>query len=171
MKLITRLLKLLHSFSHLIRSRKIKTVPQSDALSPSRIKVSPGIHNCAPNALAKVMPSLSSDGIIKGFFECCDKWPYGGVTNKEFNITLRHLGIFNQFEYDDNKKIKVLNFLSRKDTFIILLYGHFTVIKAGKVDDNHTVRYHDQVYCSWKLINKSKKEQKIISSLFHKDKN
>lgn len=118
-------------------------------------KLQKGKHNCAPMALAEVMPNLSADRILQGFSECCDKWPYGGVTNKEFNITLRHLDLFEKFKYDDSDKRIMKHFLCRRnEVFILLILGHFTVVRNGKIYDNviYTKCINDKVYCSWRLI-------------------
>lgn len=114
-------------------------------------------HSCGPVALARVMPDLSDGQIIKAFNLCCEEWPYGGVSNKEFNITLRHLKIFDRFEYDDRDGMTAGDFTARKrDTFIILIYGHYTVVENGEIRDSYSdyCAYSDNedVYCSWRSI-------------------
>ncbi len=114
-----------------------------------------GKHDCALVALAKIFPDFPSDQMIQGFSNCCDRWPYAGVTNKEFNITLRHLELFDKFEYDDSDDMIVSHFLIKEaDVFILLIYGHFTVVKHGKVFDTrvYTNIHSANVYCSWRLI-------------------
>lgn len=114
-------------------------------------------HNCGPVALAKVLPDLPAKRIMDGFSDCCDKWPFGGVTNKEFNITLRYLNVLSQFEYIDSDDMQLKDFLAQKnDIFILLVYKHFTVVKYGKIDDGYFYEHHcspkDEVYCAWKLL-------------------
>ena len=116
-----------------------------------------GEHNCGLVALAKVMPDLSTDQIIQGFSDCCERWPYAGITNKEFNITLRYLGIYTQFEYDDSDEMVVDHFLAKnKGVFILLVRGHFAVVKNGKLYDNslYAQLHGGKVYCSWRLLTK-----------------
>ena len=152
MKILLRFLNFLCSRIPFIKTK----APVDDNLSiHSRLQT--GEHNCALVALAKVMPDLSPDQIIQGFSDCCYRWPYGGVTNKEFNITLRYLGLYNKFEYDGSDEMMLDNFLvrsKRKDVFILLLHGHFTVVKYGKVHDNsfYANLGDAKVYCSWRLI-------------------
>ena len=155
LKLVVRSLKFLWSRLPFSKSPTVSSSTVDASFVDYRLRA--GEHNCALVALAEVMPDISSDAIIQGFSDCCDKWPYAGVTNKEFNITLRHLGRYNQFEYDDSANMVLGDFLAnskRKDIFILLLYGHFAVIKHGKVID--TIFYKrargDKVYCSWHLL-------------------
>ena len=98
------------------------------------------------------MPDLEQEQVVDAFKKCCNLYPYEGVTNKEFNIALRYLEIFDKFEYNDSDGLVVKNFLNRKkQIFILLIYGHFTVVAKGKVLDAMRISENSKVYCSWKL--------------------
>ena len=101
------------------------------------------------------MPEIPYENLRQSFSYCCENWPYGGVTNKEFNITLRNLKVFERFEYCDSDGMKVRDFLAQKDgVFILLVHGHFTVVDRGTLRDSHIYMHARQgtVYCSWRLI-------------------
>ena len=111
-----------------------------------------GKHECSVNMLLNVMPKLDQDQVVDAFKKCCNLYPYNGVTNKEFNIALRYLKIIDKFEYDDSDDLVVRDFLERKkDTFILLIHGHFTVVMKGKILDAMYITETSKVYCSWKL--------------------
>ena len=111
-----------------------------------------GKHECSVNMLLNVMPELDREQVIDAFKKCCNLYPYEGVTNKEFNIVLRYLKIFDKFEYDDSDGLTVKNFLERKkEIFIILIHGHFTVIMKGRMLESMYITKNSKVYCSWKL--------------------
>ncbi len=154
MRRIIRLLRLLWSYLSFLFSRNTRAVTHDlpTTIDPRLQKCA---HNCALVALARVKPDLSADQIIRGFGDCCDRWPHAGVTNKEFNITLRHLGIFDQFEYNDSERMTVKDFFAMKESvFIILTHGHFSAIVHGMaIDDFYYAGSHvAKVYCSWRLI-------------------
>lgn len=113
-----------------------------------------GPHDCALVALAQVLPDLDKEKIKVAFSNCCDLWPYAGVTNKEFNITLRYLGILERFEYDDRDGLIIKNFRHRKgDIFIVLIYGHFQVLdNKNKAGCYYPANEKSTVYCSWRLL-------------------
>ena len=113
-------------------------------------------HDCGPRALLSVMPKLPHSKIKDAFMQCTDKWPNGGVTNVEFNVALRYMNIFNRFKYNDADGQVMGNFLSDKtESYILLIHGHFTTIKGGKIYDSFAYANPNPkqlVYCSWKLI-------------------
>ena len=111
-----------------------------------------GKHECSVNMLLNVMPQLDQEQVVDAFKKCCNLYPYDGVTNKEFNIALRYLKIFDKFEYDDSDGFVVQDFLERKrETFILLIHGHFTIVMKGRVLDAMRISEKSKVYCSWKL--------------------
>lgn len=114
-----------------------------------------GENDCALRALYITLPSVPIEDMISKFTNCCEWWPYRGVSNKEFNITLASLKIKNRFEYAAPESIMLDQLLKRKrDTFIVLVYGHYTVVSKGIVLDKYA-RYYDnaeqKVYCYWRL--------------------
>ena len=56
-----------------------------------------GAHDCALESLYWVVPRISEHRIIEAFQFCTEKWPYDGVTNTEFAVVLKHLGIENRY--------------------------------------------------------------------------
>ena len=113
-------------------------------------------HSCALTALSRVMPDRSYDEISNAFYNCCDKWPNGGVTNKEFNIVLNYLGIAERFKYDDSDNFTIGTFYEHNaKCTVLLIHGHFTVVHKQKIFDSHgcdSLRYNTKVYASWALI-------------------
>jgi len=115
-----------------------------------------GKHDCGPRALRIVMPSLPYEKMTEAFYNCCEKWPNAGVTNKEFNIVLRYLNIFNRFEYDDADGKCLGDLISKQNnTYVALIHGHFTVVKNGKIVDSifyQSLKDDTKIYCSWKFL-------------------
>lgn len=118
-----------------------------------------GLHDCAPSALTRVVPALSFQSIRKAFSLCCGRWPNAGVTNKEFNIVLRYLELFERFEYTEPQDALLNDYLVDKNTtHILLLWGHFTVTKNGQVIEpvkQLFFRYPPdeiKVICAWRLL-------------------
>ena len=114
-----------------------------------------GKHDCALRALYITLPSTSVEDMISTFTNCCEWWPYRGVSNKEFNIALASLKIKDSFEYIAPESIMLGQLLKRKkDTFIVLVYGHYTVISSGIILDKYADYYdrtQQKVYCCWRL--------------------
>ena len=137
---------------------KIKTYLRSCLIGSGTIFN--GQHDCGPRALCQILPHLKQDSVKEAFLYSSKLWPYGGVTNKDFNIALRYLRIINLFEYKGYEEtcMPVANdFRNKKnDTFILLIYGHYTVVRKGKIIDRRVLAKNiskEQVYCSWKLRN------------------
>ena len=128
--------------------RKLPEYPQI----PKEIQ---GKHDCALRALYITLPSTSFEGMISAFTNCCEWWPYRGVSNKEFNIALASLKIKDRFEYAAPESTTLGQLLKRKkDTFIALVYGHYTVVSKGIVLDKYADYYDSakqKVYCYWRL--------------------
>ena len=114
-----------------------------------------GPHDCSLVALMVVMPDLQINKVKSAFMLCCKRWPYAGVNNKDFNVSLRHLGIFDNFEYDDSENQTVRTCLQKKKRpTILLIDGHFFVIRGGKIYDEYFSNYitgNTKVYFSWEL--------------------
>lgn len=118
---------------------------------PSEIQ---GLHDCGLRALHIVLPNLSIKGMKEAFSGCCQQWPYKGISNKEFNITLACLKIKDKFDYVAPEKSNLSDIMSyKKDVFIVLIYGHYIVIKNGIcVEDIYNYKSNKtKVYCYWRL--------------------
>ncbi len=115
-----------------------------------------GLHDCALRALHIVLPEIPPKAIVDAFGNCCEWWPYKGVTNKEFNIVLSYLKIGDYFEYSAPDVATLDHLLQRdNDIFIALIYGHYTVVHKGHVLEENTIRIkmsQCKVYCYWCLI-------------------
>ena len=94
---------------------------------------------------------MREEDIIKSFQLCCETWPYGGVTNKELNVIINNLKIKKLLIYCHKDTI-IKNLMNTK-TYIVLVHGHFLVIKKGKIQGQDKYNYHkkDKVYCYWEL--------------------
>ena len=114
-----------------------------------------GSHDCGIRALITVMPDLDHDEIKDTFMNCTDHWPYKGITDKEFNIGLRHLGIYEKLMFGQDKNSIGALKNDSKSTYIALIGGHFTVVSNGKIVDQNIKSGLDantKVYSSWKLV-------------------
>lgn len=134
--------------SHFISSTDVEPKTTQTALKLRKLN-----HSCALVALSKVMPELSYNEIEEAFFNCCDVWPRGGVTNKEFNVVLRYLDVFKQFQYlDDDKKIQSM-IKNNNHKIILLIPGHFTVLHKNRIYDGYgyegNIIKDTEVYCAW----------------------
>ncbi len=114
-----------------------------------------GAHDCGIRALLAVVPDIPDEQIQKTFMHCADKWPYAGISDKEFNISLRHLKLFDRFTYEcEGTSIEQLK-QDAKNTYIALIPGHYTVVHESKVIDsdyNQGLPNNTKVIASWKLI-------------------
>ena len=110
-------------------------------------------HNCALIALHLALPKIPESKILEAFYNCCDKWPRGGVTFKEFNIVLRYLKIFEKFKYYDGQS-KALDFYDSQNLTILLIPRHFTVICKNQIYDLtcEQLPLSTNVYRSWMLM-------------------
>ena len=117
-------------------------------------KFGTGPHDCALVALYAVVPHVSEDELISAFMHCAESWPYAGVTNKEFNITVNYLGL--KFEYDASDGQTVGNLAGKRDErCVALLYGHFIAMRKGRIvgrDTNMFLGPETKVYCSWRFF-------------------
>lgn len=119
---------------------------------PTKIQ---GEHDCALRSLYITLPNTPVEDMIRAFTNCCEWWPYRGVSNKEFNIALASLKIKDRFEYAASESTTLGQLLkSKKDTFIALVYGHYTVVSNGIILDKYADYYDStkqKVYCYWRL--------------------
>ena len=109
-----------------------------------------GPHDCAPASLYWAVPQLPEQRIAEAFQYCTKNWPYGGVTNMEFAVALRHLGVENEYRGETETLGELL---SRKPArCVALLPYHFVAILKGRMVGRDAYRTWDpstMVYCSW----------------------
>lgn len=107
-------------------------------------------HDCALSSLYWVAPLLSENRIIEAFQFCTDAWPYGGITNKEFQIALSYLNVEADY-HPDTETLGML--LDRKPVrCVALLPYHFIAIIDGEIVGRDACRTWNRgttVYCHW----------------------
>ena len=109
-----------------------------------------GQHDCALASLYWAVPSLREVDIVEAFNLAAASWPYGGVSNKEFAIALRRLGLDSEYSREPTTLGALL---SRKPTrCVALVHGHFIAIVNGVIV-GRDARCHwaagTHVYCHW----------------------
>ena len=144
---------------HLKYLKQKKTIYQNISLKKGKQLLSKNIpnivfksHSCAPIALHSIFTDIPESKLLDAFYHCCNQWPNGGVTNKEFNIVIKFLSINNLLYLD--KETTIDSLLKRKgDIFIALVYGHYLAISYGKVLEFYDSFWKDnlekKVYCYW----------------------
>ena len=132
-------------------------IDSRDAATRDRVGFS-GLHDCGPRALIRVVPELRETQILEAFLLCSEKWPHGGVSNKEFEIALKYLKV--KHHYNSTQET-LQDLLDRKPSrCVALLWGHFIAIRDGKVAGREVIGQHSYqffrttpseitVYCSW----------------------
>ena len=109
-----------------------------------------GDHDCALASLYWAAPWIPEDRIVEAFGFCTENWPYGGVTNKEFQIALKYLKAETHYSTDLETLGALLD--SRPARCVALLPGHFIAIVNGEIvgRDAH-LRWSSSttVYCHW----------------------
>lgn len=121
-------------FGHLIGAASIGTRP----------------HDCGPLSVYWTVPKLSEETIKEAFLYCSDSWPYGGVTNKEFNIALKFLKVDAEYRGETETLGELLD--RRPKKCVALLYGHYVAIMRGRIvgrDRGYPVTPDSTVYCHW----------------------
>lgn len=113
-------------------------------------------HDCGLRALSTVLPELAINDIVAAFMHSCEWWPHRGVTNKEYNIALSYLNVKDKFEYVVPEGLTISD-LQRDnlETYIVLLYGHYTVVCSGCVVDRFIqsdIFSSSEVVCYWRLV-------------------
>ena len=109
-----------------------------------------GNHDCAPASLYWAAPTIPESRIIEAFLFCSENWPYGGVTNKEFQIVVKYLGIGSDYSADSETLGALLT--RKPGRCVALLHGHFIAIINGKIVGRDARRSWDlstEVYCHW----------------------
>ena len=115
------------------------------------IRFGDGNHDCALVALYWAVPSILEDQIFNALGFCTDAWPYGGVTNKEFTISLNYLKVpYSYFNCPSDTIGSLLD--KKKKRCVALIHGHFVAIVNGTIvgDDAHRMwDTNAKVYCYW----------------------
>jgi len=117
-------------------------------VTPTRIGT--GEHDCALASLYWAAPWIPEDRIIEAVGFCAENWPYGGVTNKEFQIALKYLKAESHYSTDVESLGALLG--NRPTRCVALLPGHFIAIVNGEiVGRDAPVRWplSTKVYCYW----------------------
>ena len=112
-------------------------------------------HICGPIALHIVFPNIPESKILDAFYHCCNEWPNGGVTNKEFNIVIKYLGIKNLKYFNKRTTIGLL-LRQKKELVIALVYGHYLAISYGQILEFYDISWKnnlkEKVYCYWQVV-------------------
>ena len=115
------------------------------------IRFGDGLHDCALVALYWAVPSVLEDQIVNAFGICTDAWPYGGVTNKEFTISLNYLKV--PYDYFNSPSDTIGSLLDKKQKrCVALIHGHFVAIVDGTIVGDDAFRGRNtsaKVYCFW----------------------
>ena len=109
-----------------------------------------GDHDCALASLYWAAPWIPENRIVEAFGFCTENWPYGGVTNKEFQIALKFLKAESHYSTDLETLGALLG--SRPARCVALLPGHFIAIVNGQIVGRDThLRWSSSttVYCHW----------------------
>lgn len=108
------------------------------------------VHDCGPSSLYWVAPQISEQRIVEAFGFCADSWPYAGVTNKEFAITIQYLKLDVRY-CGESETLGAL--LARKpNRCVALLPHHFIAILNGRiVGTDATMAWSPRttVFCHW----------------------
>lgn len=150
MATVSRLLTRVRSCLARVADKASVLVGRGHVIAPTLLGDGP--HDCAPASLYWAAPKLSELQISEAFQYCTTNWPYGGVTNTEFAIVLRHLGVSNQYCAETET---LGDLLARTPARCIALVPyHFLAILNGRIVGKDAHRAWDAnvtVYCSWSL--------------------
>ena len=108
------------------------------------------LHDCGPIALYHANPSVTEDAIVSAFLYCATDWPYAGVSNRDFSVTAKYLGL--RFFYDDSPDTRLADLLAaRPHRCVALLYGHFVSVLRGAIvgADGDAFSPDSTVFCTW----------------------
>lgn len=113
-------------------------------------KIGGGDHDCGLSSLYWAAPWLPESRIVDAFQFCTENWPYGGVTNKEFQIALKYLNAESHY-FADTETLGALLY-RQPARCVALLPGHFIAIVNGKIvgrDAQVAWNPSTTVYCHW----------------------
>ena len=83
-------------------------------------------------------PALPETRIFDAFNVVAAKWPYGGITNKEFAIAVKYLNVDAAYSTDVNTLAALL--ASKPALCVALLHGHFIAIVDGAIAGHDAYR-------------------------------
>ena len=109
-----------------------------------------GKHDCGPRSLLRAVPELDPVRARDAFTLCSEKWPYGGVSNREFEIAVKFLGLEHEYCGDEETLKDVLD--RQPSRCVALLWGHFIAIRDGQVAGYELLPEtpaKTKVVCSW----------------------
>ena len=109
-----------------------------------------GRHDCGPRSLLRAVPELDPERVRDAFTLCSEKWPYGGVSNKEFEIVVKFLGLEHEYCGDEETLEDVLD--RQPDRCVVLLWGHYIAIRYGEVVGYELLAEtptETKVVCNW----------------------
>ncbi len=121
-----------------------------------------GMHDCAPRSLLRAVPELDPGKVKRAFSFCARKWPYGGVSNKEFAVAVKFLNkdeklgmnIDYRSELTTGKET-LAELLERKPSrCVALIWGHFIAIRDGVIAGRELLMgtpEETEVVCSWEF--------------------
>ena len=113
-------------------------------------EIGSAMHDCGPSSLYWAAPQIPERRIVEAFGFCTESWPYAGVTNKEFAITLKYLKLDTSY-CGESETLGAL--LARKpDRCVALLPHHFIAILGGRIvgaDVTMTWSPSTTVFCRW----------------------
>ena len=109
-----------------------------------------GEHDCALVSLYWAAPWIPENRIVEAFGFCAENWPYGGITNKEFQIALKYLKVQSHYATDLESLGALLG--SRPASCVALLPRHFIAIVNGEIvgrDAQLRWSLSTAVFCYW----------------------
>lgn len=118
-----------HALRRFVDRIWVKLGGKRHPIAPSTLGHGP--HDCGPASLYRVVPWLSEDSIREAFLYCAEAWPYGGVTNRDFQIAVKYLKV--DALYCDTKETVGSLLAKNPARCVALLPGHYIGIIDGKI--------------------------------------
>ena len=116
-------------------------------------------HSCGMIALHELFPDIPTPKLKEAYLFCCQKWPHDGANKRDMNIVLKFLKLDHLLHYHDvsadNISLRTL-IEDVESVYMVLVPGHYFVIKHGVVIDYGGDSYYQQqdhmfVHCYWKV--------------------
>ena len=119
-------------------------------------QIGDGRHDCALSSLYWAVPSLPECDITNAINVAADTWPYDGVSNKEFAIALKYLGLDSEYSHESIMLGALL--AAKPGRCVALLHGHFIPIVDGMIvgrDARRAWPPDTHVHCHWMFRRRS----------------
>ena len=132
------------------------SVMARDLHTDSPTEIGNGQHDCALSALYWAVAAIPESDIVDAFNLATETWPHGGVTNKEYAIALKVLGVASSYSTEINTLGELLS--TKPTRCVALLHGHFVPIVDGMIvgrDARRSWSSDEQVYCHWTFRKRS----------------